>query len=67
MKFIADVFDALGSDRFYKKAWELDRILNLLQDERGQHFDPIVLDVFMEQLPQIIEVRDRLSDINLEQ
>ncbi|MDT9724934.1 HD domain-containing protein [Xylanibacillus composti] len=59
---IADVFDALGSDRVYKKAWELDRILNLFKEERGQHFDPQVVDVFMEQLPKILEVRDLYSD-----
>ena len=59
---IADVFDALGSDRVYKKAWELDRILNLFKDERGQHFDPKLVDVFMDCLPQILEVRDRYSD-----
>ncbi|TBL81270.1 HD domain-containing protein [Paenibacillus thalictri] len=63
---IADVFDALGSDRVYKKAWELDRILNLFKEERGQHFDPKVVDVFMEQLPQILKVRDQYSDANLE-
>ena len=60
---IADVFDALGSERVYKSAWELDRILNLFQEERGQHFDPKVVDVFMEQLPKILKVRDEYSDI----
>lgn len=59
---IADVFDALGSDRVYKKAWELDRILNLFKEESGQHFDPKVVDVFMEQLPKILEVRDQYND-----
>ncbi len=60
---IADVFDALGSDRVYKKAWELDRIVNLFKEERGQHFDPKVVDVFMEQLPKILKVRDAYKDI----
>ncbi|MFC0216341.1 HD domain-containing phosphohydrolase [Paenibacillus chartarius] len=59
---IADVFDALGSDRVYKKAWELDRILNLFKEERGEHFDPRVVDAFMEQLPKILEVRELYSD-----
>ncbi len=59
---VADVFDALGSDRVYKKAWELDRIVNLFHEERGRHFDPQLIDVFMEQLPKIIEVRDRYKD-----
>ena len=63
---VADVFDALGSDRVYKKAWELDRIINLFQEERGRHFDPKLIDVFMEQLPRIIEIRDQYSDANLE-
>lgn len=59
---IADVFDALGSDRVYKKAWELDRILQLFEAEKGRHFDPQVVDAFMTQLPQILEVRDRYAD-----
>jgi HD-GYP domain-containing protein (c-di-GMP phosphodiesterase class II) len=60
---IADVFDALGSDRVYKKAWELDRILNLFKEERGEHFDPRVVDAFMNKLPEIIRVRDEYKDI----
>ena len=60
---IADVFDALGSERVYKAAWELDRILNLFKEERGHHFDPQIVDVFMEQLSKIIKVRDNYIDI----
>lgn len=59
---IADVFDALASDRVYKKAWELDRILNLFKEERGEHFDPKVVDVFLKELPKILAIRDRYSD-----
>jgi HD-GYP domain-containing protein (c-di-GMP phosphodiesterase class II) len=64
---IADVFDALASDRVYKKAWELDRILNLFKEERGQHFDPDVVDTFFEHLPAILKVRDEYADHLLEQ
>lgn len=63
---IADVFDALASDRVYKKAWELDRILNLFKEERGQHFDPQVVDAFFEHLPAILKVRDAYADHLLE-
>lgn len=59
---IADVFDALGSDRVYKKAWELDRILNLFKEERGHHFDPQIVDVFMNELPKILKIRDQYHD-----
>jgi len=60
---LADVFDALGSSRVYKPAWRLDRILELIKEERGRHFDPMVVDVFFNELPSILEVRDREADI----
>lgn len=63
---IADVFDALASDRVYKKAWELDRILNLFKEERGEHFDPRIVDAFMENLPQILKIRDEYRDVQEE-
>jgi HD-GYP domain-containing protein (c-di-GMP phosphodiesterase class II) len=62
---IADVFDALGSERVYKQAWELERILNLFKEESGEHFDPLVVDAFMAQLPQILKVREQYSDVAL--
>src|SRR5690606_8958325 len=48
---VADVFDALASDRVYKKAWDLERIIDLFRRERGRHFDPRLVDVFLEHLP----------------
>lgn len=62
---LADVFDALASDRYYKKAWELDRILNLIKEERGRHFDPLLVDVFMDNLAGIISIRDAYQDVVL--
>ncbi len=56
---IADVFDALGSDRCYKKAWELYRILELFKEERGKHFDPLLVDLFLENLDQFLVIRDK--------
>lgn len=59
---IADVFDALGSTRVYKRAWELERILKLFEKERGQHFDPKLVDVFLEQLPALLKIREEFMD-----
>ncbi|MFB9326011.1 HD domain-containing phosphohydrolase [Paenibacillus aurantiacus] len=59
---IADVFDALASDRVYKKAWELGRILALFHEERGRHFDPRLVDVFFKLLPELLDIRDRYND-----
>ena len=59
---IADVFDALGSDRCYKKAWELERILELLKNESGKHFDPDLVDLFLSHLDQFLAIRDKFQD-----
>ena len=63
---VADVFDALGSDRVYKKAWKLDKILNLLKEESGEHFDPKIVDVFLKNLDEFLVIRDRYQDISEE-
>jgi len=59
---IADVFDALGSDRVYKKAWDLEKILNLFQEEKGKHFDPKLVELFLKNLDQFLEIRDKFQD-----
>lgn len=59
---IADVFDALGSDRCYKKAWPLEKIMNLFKEERGKHFDPRLIDLLFDNLDRFIEIRDRYQD-----
>ncbi len=55
---IADVFDALGSERVYKKAWSLEKILKYFKNNRGKHFDPNLVDIFFENLDMFLEVRD---------
>ncbi len=61
---IADVFDALGSERCYKKAWPLEDILAYFREERGKHFDPLLTDLFFENLDSFTAIRDRFSDDN---
>jgi len=59
---IADVFDALGHDRVYKKAWPLDDILNLLIEGRGKHFDPNLIDLFLNNLDDFLAIKDRFDN-----
>ncbi len=59
---LVDVFDALGSDRCYKKAWEDERIFSLLKEERGEQFDPKLIDIFFEHLDDFLKIRDILVD-----
>lgn len=59
---IADVFDALVSDRCYKKAWELDRVINFYKGERGKHFDPRLVDVLLDCFDKILTLKDDYAD-----
>ena len=59
---IADVFDALGSDRVYKKAWDLEKILKLFEEEKGKHFDPKLIDLFLANLDKFLAIRDKFQD-----
>ncbi|HNR29474.1 MAG TPA: response regulator [Candidatus Hydrogenedentes bacterium] len=59
---IADVFDALGVERVYKPAWELDRILGYFREERGKQFDPDLTDVFFANLEEILAIRDAFPE-----
>lgn len=59
---IADVFDALGSNRCYKKAWEDDKIFALLKEERGKHFDPKLIDIFFQNLDEFLKIRNTFVD-----
>jgi len=61
---VADVFDALGSDRCYKKAWDDEKIFKLFKEEKGKHFDPRLVDIFFNNLSEFLDVRDRLVDIH---
>jgi len=58
---LADVFDALGNDRSYRLAWEMEPILDLIRAERGAHFDPALVDLFFANIDSILEIRSRLA------
>ena len=59
---VADVFDALTSDRPYKRAWPLEDACQLLKDGRGSHFDPACVDAFLAGWKAVLEIRQRFQD-----
>lgn len=59
---LVDVFDALTSVRPYKKAWPIEEALEFIRDQSGSHFDPMLVDVFMDCLPEILHIRERWAD-----
>ncbi len=63
---VADVFDALTSERPYKKAWDLERANSLILESKGNHFDPDVVDAFYEAYDEVLEIRGRFRDSDLE-
>ncbi len=54
---IADVFDALASRRPYKEAWPVEVVVAKIEEGRGTHFDPAMVDAFQASLPTILEVK----------
>ncbi|MCB1852454.1 MAG: response regulator [Gammaproteobacteria bacterium] len=59
---VADVFDALMSERPYKLAWTMERTLEYMREQRGRHFDPACIDAFFSQLEKIVSIKNQFSD-----
>ena len=53
---LADVFDALASERTYKKPMPYDQCFKIIEEEAGSHFDPKLVDVFLGLRPRIIDL-----------
>jgi putative two-component system response regulator len=62
MAAIADVFDALTSDRVYRSAVPVKSAIQMMQEDRGHHFDPELLDVFMAAQPEVDTIRRAYAD-----
>jgi len=59
---LCDVVDALLSKRPYKEPWPLSRVVDLLKEESGAHFEPGLVNVFLQELDQIEVIRSNFSD-----
>ncbi len=60
---VADVFDALTSERPYKKAWPLDRAAEHIKNSSGTHFDPVCVNTFFEQWDSVISIRKKFAEV----
>jgi len=59
---MSDVFDALANTRVYKPAWELDRIVELFREEKGQQFDPDLVKVFLDNIDEFVKIQETYRD-----
>jgi len=62
---VADVFDALTSSRPYKEAWSVERARAYLEENRGTHFDPACLDVFLAAWDEVMRIHLRCADLKV--
>lgn len=59
---IADVFDALTTERPYKKAWSIEDAVNHIRKGAGSHFDPGLVPIFLNLMPELLEIRERWAE-----
>jgi putative two-component system response regulator len=61
---VADVFDALTSNRPYKNPFSLEKSFSIIKNERGKHFDPDIVDAFFAIENEILSIKKNYKDIN---
>jgi putative two-component system response regulator len=59
---VSDVFDALTSERPYKKAWTVEAAVAYITEQRGVHFDPTMVTVFNDVLPELLAIREKYTE-----
>jgi len=59
---IVDVFDALASDRVYKKAWDIEKILTFFEEQKGKHFDPYLTSEFLDNIDMFLTIKQKYND-----
>lgn len=59
---VADVFDALMNKRPYKEAFSLEKSLEIMKDGRGKRFEPKLLDLFLENLDEMLVIQKKYGD-----
>jgi HD superfamily phosphodiesterase len=59
---VADVFDALISERVYKKPWEIKDIIEYFTREKGKHFDPFLTEILLNNVDEFLTIKDRFKD-----
>lgn len=62
---IADVFDALTSERPYKKIWTDEKAIEFIKEQSGKHFDPKVVEAFLKGIDEIINIKNKYPDEKL--
>ena len=50
------MFDALTTERPYKKAWPIEKAIEYIESQAGKHFDPELVRLFLLELPKVLDI-----------
>ncbi|WP_040428786.1 DUF3369 domain-containing protein [Acetivibrio cellulolyticus] len=59
---IVDVIDALLSKRVYKNSWSVEEVIKYLQDEKGEHFDPVLVEIALKNFDKMLKIQSEFKD-----
>ena len=59
---LADVFDALTSERPYKNAWPVEEAVSWIKEQSGQHFEAALVEHFLTIMDSIIEIKEQYAE-----
>ncbi|MGC8938771.1 MAG: HD domain-containing phosphohydrolase [Thermodesulfovibrio sp.] len=59
---VCDVFDAITSDRVYRPAFSIEQAIDIMKKGRGSHFDPQLLDIFLNNFDEFLKIRETFKD-----
>lgn len=59
---VCDVFDALTTDRVYKSAFSVEQAISIMKEGRGTHFDPTLLDLFLNNIDEFLSIKNEFLD-----
>lgn len=59
---VADVFDALRNERPYKKAWPMEQVVDYFRQQRGEHFDPQLVDLLLANLDAFVAIQNQFPE-----
>jgi response regulator RpfG family c-di-GMP phosphodiesterase len=60
---VADTFDALTSKRPYKDPYPPEMVLDIIRNEKGKHFDPAIVDLFIEYFEEFLNIRETIGQL----
>jgi response regulator RpfG family c-di-GMP phosphodiesterase len=60
---VADVFDALMTKRPYKDPWPFEKAVELMESEKGRHFDPVIVDHFLDNVKRVRKISNIFRDM----